>query len=77
MAKIDIFHYNDKSKKYKAFNINPTDENTDVFLSMTSGDKQADKRDRIALKLNKQELAFLIMQATKIYNELDEEDDGY
>lgn len=74
---LDIFHYNDKTKKYKAFNINPTDVNDAVFVSLTSGSKSDNQRDRIVVKLSRQELAYLIMQTNKIFDELSEEEKGY
>ena len=77
MTTLDIFHYSDKTKKYKAFNINPTDDGDAVFVSITSGCKTDNKRERIVLKLSKQELAFLVMQTKKIFNELTDEEKGY
>ncbi len=77
MAQIDIFHYNDKTKKYKAFNINPTDDNDAVFVSLTAGSKQDGKRERVVLKLDKKELAYLILEAQKIYGNLIDKDKGY
>lgn len=77
MTQIDIFHYNDKTKKYKAFNINPTDDGDSVFVSLASGSKTDNKRDRIVLKFSRQELAYLILQTQRIFNELTEVDKGY
>ena len=67
---VEIFHYNDKTKEYKAFNINPVDDNSGVFVSLANGSKESNFRNRIVLKLNKQELAYLIMEADKLYNSL-------
>ena len=77
MTTLDIFHYNDKTKKYKAFNINPTDDADAVFVSLTSGSKSEDKRERIVVKLSRQELAYLVMQTEKIFGELKEVEKGY
>ena len=77
MTQLDIFHYNDKTKKYKAFNINPTDDMDAVFVSLTSGCKTDGKRDRVVLKLSRQELAYLVMQTQKIFGELTEVEKPY
>lgn len=77
MSQLDIFHYNDKTKKYKAFNINPTDDCDAVFVSLTSGSKADNQRERIVVKLSRQELAYLVMQTKKIFGELTEVDKGY
>ena len=77
MTQLDVFHYNDKTKKYKAFNINPTDEMDAVFVSITSGCKTDNQRERIVLKLSRQELAYLVMQTQKIFGELKESEKNY
>lgn len=77
IVQIDIFHYNDKTKKYKAFNINPTDDNDAVFVSLTAGSKQDSTRDRVVLKLDKKELAYLLLEGRKIYDNLVDKERGY
>ena len=73
---MNIFHYKKASGEYKAFDINPTDDNDAVFLNMANGVKNG-KRENIAMKANKQELAFIIMECTKIYNNLEDEENDY
>lgn len=73
---MNIFHYKKKSGEYKAFNMNPTDDNDAVFINMAQGVKNGN-RDQIAMKANKQELAFFIMEATKLYNSLDDSESDY
>ena len=77
MTQLDVFHYNDKTKKYKAFNVNPTDDNDAVFVSLTSGCKEDNTRERIVVKLSRQELAYLVMQTKKIFEELVEVEKAY
>ena len=68
---MNIFHYKKTSGEYKAFDISPTDDNDAVFCSVTNGVKNG-ARDRLALKLNKQELAYIILECQKIYNSLED-----
>lgn len=68
--KINVFHYNEKTKMYKALGINPTEDNDAVFFSIREGMK-GEKSNRLVLNLNKQEIAFIIMELQKLYNELD------
>ena len=71
---MNIFHYKKTSGEYKAFDITPTDEKDAVFCSVTNGVKSG-ARDRLVMKLNKQELAYIIMETQKIYNSLVDKDD--
>jgi len=71
---MNIFHYKKSSGEYKAFNINPTDDNDAVFVNIVQGVKNGN-RDQLTLKMNKQELAFIVMEATKIYNSLEDKED--
>lgn len=73
---MNIFHYKKSSREYKALDISPVDTNDAVFVSISNGVKNG-KRDRISMKANKQELAYLIMECTKIYNALEDEKDDY
>jgi len=68
---MNIFHYKKASGEYKAFNINPTDDNDSVFVNIVQGVKNG-HRDQLTLKMNKQELAYIVMEATKIYNSLED-----
>lgn len=71
---MNIFRYKKESGEYKALNINPTDDNDSVFINMVEGVKNG-KRDQIVIKANKPDLAYLIMECTKLYNSLDDKDD--
>jgi len=73
---MNIFHYKNKSGEYKSFNIYPTDDNNAVFVTIAEGVKNG-KRDSIATRLNRQELAYLIIEGQKIYNSLEEEKNDY
>ena len=72
---MNIFHYKKKSGEYTAFNLDPTDDSDSVFISMSKGVKNG-ARDRLAMKLNKQELAYLILEGQKVFNSLEEKDDS-
>ena len=71
---MNIINYKKSSGEYKAFNINPTDDNDAVFVNIVQGVKNGN-RDQLTLKMNKQELAFIVMEATKIYNSLEDKED--
>lgn len=67
--KIGIMHYNEKEQTYKSLAVNPVPDKTDVvFFSMREG-KKGEKQNRITLALNKNEIAYLIMDLTKLYNQ--------
>lgn len=68
--KIKIMHYSDKTGLYKNLTVNPTDRNDSVFFSIMQGVKGQDN-ERITVALNKQEISYLIMSLTKIFNDLD------
>lgn len=67
---MNIFHYDNRNNKYKAFDIHSTDEDDAVFVSLTEGVKNAN-RDRIVIKLTKKELAYVILESQEIYRTLD------
>ena len=68
--RINIFHYNDKTSMYKALAINPTNENDAAFFSIREGMKGS-KPNSLSLKFDKKEIAFMILEMQKMYNELD------
>jgi len=67
--RLSIMHYNDKTSMYKVLAANPTEKNDGIFFSIREGVK-GEKSNRLTLMLNKQEIAYTIMELTKIYNEL-------
>ena len=67
---MQIFHYNEKTNEYKALEISPTENKDGVFLSIRSGSKRSDYKERLTLKLDKQEIAYLILELEGIYREL-------
>lgn len=66
---ISIMHYNDKTQMYKVLASSPTDQNDAMFFSIRQGFKGS-KGDRLTLMLNKQEIAYLILELQKYYNNL-------
>ena len=66
--RLNIFHYNDSTGMYKVFAINPTDDGTGVFTSIRTGVKGT-KANSLSLKLNWQELAYVVLEMTRIFNE--------
>jgi len=68
--RLNIFHYNDRTSMYKALAVNPTDKNDSLFFSIREGMK-GQKANSLSLKLDRKEIAYVIMELTKIYNELD------
>ena len=68
--RISVYHYNEKTRIYTALGINPTESNDKVFFSIAKGEAGISK-ERVVLALNKQEIAFLIMELKKLYNELE------
>ena len=67
--RVNIFHYNDKTGMYKVLAVNPTDKNDSAFFSIRTGMKGGNK-DNLSLKLDKKEIAFLILELQGLYNEL-------
>jgi len=67
---MDIFHYNEKSKEYKTLSLSPVDDGSGCFISIINGSKSSNYKNRLTLKLSKQELAYLILEAKKIYDKL-------
>ena len=67
--RINIFHFNDQTQLYKTLAINPTDENDAVFYTIRTGVK-GQKGQSLSLKLDKKEVAFLILELQKLYNGL-------
>ena len=65
--RISIMHYNDKTQMYKVLSATPTDKEDGVFFSIRQGMK-GQSSDRLTLMLNKTEIAYLIMELTKVYN---------
>ena len=70
---MNIFHFKKASGEYTSFNIDPTDTNDSVFISVVKGVKNG-HRDRLSMKMNKQELAYIIMEGQRLYNSLDEKE---
>jgi len=68
--KISIMHYNDKTQMYKVLAINPTDKADSAFFSIREGTK-GEKSNRLTLALSRPEIAYLIMDMTKLFNELE------
>ena len=66
----EVFHYNEKTGMYKTLAINPTDKNDSVFFSIREGMK-GQKANSLSLRLDKKEIAYLILDLTKLYNTLD------
>jgi len=73
---MNIFHYKKKSGEYTAFNINPTDDNDSVFVNIVKGVKNGN-RDQLTMKMNRQELAYIVMEATKLFNSLEDKKSDY
>ena len=71
---LNIFHYNKAKQEYKSFNIDPTDDNDAVFVSIAAGSKATGNKERLVIKMNKQELAYLTMEGKKIYNSLEDKE---
>lgn len=67
---VEVFHYNDKTKEYKSFNISPVDDKSGVFVSLAAGTKNSSYKNRVVIKLSKQELAYLILESQKLFDEL-------
>ena len=61
--KINVFHYNDKTKMYKSLSVNPTRENDAMFFSIREGMK-GEKSNSLSLKFSKPEIAYLILELT-------------
>jgi hypothetical protein len=53
---------------YKVLSITPTDKADGVFCSIRQGMK-GESSDRLTLMLNKNEIAYLIMELKKVYNQ--------
>ena len=67
---LDIYHYNEKNGMYTAFTVSPVPDSKDsAFVSLRKGMK-GEKSENIAVRLSKQEIAYAIMELTKIYNEI-------
>jgi len=66
--RFSIMHFNDKTNEYKVLSINPLDDRKGIFLSIRVGTK-GQPSNRLVLALTKAELASLIMESTKIYNQ--------
>ena len=68
---LDIYHYNEKTHMYTALTISPVpDDNSSVFVSLRKGMK-GEKPENISVKLSKQELAYLALESSKIFNNLE------
>ena len=68
--RFSIMHYNDKTQEYKVLSINPEpNENKGVFLGLRMGTK-GQTPTKLTLMLTKSELAYLIMEGQRIYNDL-------
>ena len=65
--KFSIMHYNDKTNEYKVLAVNPLDDGKGVFLGIRIGTK-GQTPQKLTLMLTKSEIAYLIMDLTKIYN---------
>lgn len=75
--KISIMHFNDKTGEYKVLSMNPLltdkegnqldDNRKGAFIGIRIG-KKGEQAQKLTLALSKQEIAFLIMEATKMYN---------
>lgn len=68
---LDIFHYNERTQEYKSLNMNLTDDRSGCFISINTGSKTEKTKNRIALRLSKQELAYLALEAQKLYEKMD------
>ena len=66
--RFSIMHYNDKTLEYKVLAINPLEDGKGVFLGIRIGVK-GQPATKLTLMLTRGELAHLIMEATKIYNQ--------
>ena len=66
--KVSIMHYNDKTGEYKVLAVNPMDDRKGTFVGIRIG-KKGEQANRQTLALNKQEIAYLIMGLTKIFNQ--------
>jgi len=67
--KLSIFHYQEATGMYKVLAFNPNDKNDGMFASIRNGVKGT-KAQNLSLFLNKQEVAYVIMELTKLYNAL-------
>ena len=67
---LSIFHYNQSNLTYKSINVNSLDDNSGVFFTISEGTKKTEHKNRITMKLNKMELAYMIRELDKIYNKL-------
>lgn len=76
MSKIEVFRYNKKDNTYKKLLANTPDDKTIVFFSIRKGAK-GKKEKGITLALNKAELAYIILEGKKIYNEMKDKEDNY
>lgn len=66
---VDVYHYNDKTKEYKSMKFQPTPKKDGVFVNAISGESgNPDSKQTISMKLNKMELAFLILELQNLYN---------
>ena len=76
--KFSIMHFNEKTNEYKVLSINPLvkdkegnpleDNKKGVFLGIRIG-TTGQPAQKLTLMLSKGELAHLIMEATRIYNQ--------
>jgi len=65
---VDIFHYNEKTGKYKKLTVELDPKGRGVYISVVEGVK-GDKNNirRVVILCNKMELAYLIMELKELY----------
>lgn len=62
---VEIFHYDEKTRGYKKLQISPFKEG--VIIKLIEGTKGAGYDDR-NIYLNRQELAYLILELRRLYD---------
>ena len=66
---IEIFHYNNSKNTYKKLSIAQSDKEGKYFFTIIEGKKgEKEAIKRVALLIDKKELAFLILELEKLYN---------
>ena len=65
---VKIFHYNEKTGKYKKLTVELDPKGRGVYISVIEGAKgDKDNTRKVVILCNKMELAYLIMELNEIY----------
>ena len=65
---VDIFHYNERTGKYKKLTVELDPKGRGAYISVVEGAKgDKDNIKRVVILCNKMELAYLIMELKEVY----------